>query len=321
MGNLGMNSKIWLVGAGVMGQDYFKVLKALGRDPVVIGRSSSSVASFKEVTGHSAEAGGLESYLRSRPEVPEFAIVAVSRETLASVTIQLANYGVRTILVEKPAALSMNELNAMLQAAKNSKVLIGFNRRFYSSVLQAQKMIEEDGGVQSFAFEFTEWAHKLKDILPAKGERVMQTWFLGNSVHVPDLAFYLGGQPREMVSYVSGGLDWHLAGSVFSGAGVAKNGALFSYQADWESAGRWGVEILTSQRRLILRPLEELQMQKKGSVSIEKVEVDRSLDEKFKPGLYLQTRKFLERDWQEFARLEDLAEIFPLYLKMAGYQS
>ena len=37
--------------------------------------------------------------------------------------------------------------------------MVGFNRRFYSSVLKAKDIIHEDGGVKSFFFEFTEWSH------------------------------------------------------------------------------------------------------------------------------------------------------------------
>ena len=62
-------------------------------------------------------------------------------------------------------------------------------------------------------------------------------------------------------------LRGHLIGILlfcFSGAGISISGALFSYQANWQSAGRWSVEILTKKNRLILCPLEELKVQKRG---------------------------------------------------------
>ena len=41
------------------------------------------------------------------------------------------------------------------------------------------------------------------------------------------------------------GLDWHSSSSQFCGSGITDKGALFSYSADWESPGRWGIEIKT----------------------------------------------------------------------------
>lgn len=315
-----MSSNIWLVGAGIMAQDYFKVLTALQKNPLVIGRSAKSAESFKIATAHDALSGGLTPFLKAKPAIPEFAIVSVSRETLSEVTCELLSYGIKNILVEKPAGLSMTEVQAIVELANQANVVIGFNRRFYSPVMKARQLIQEDGGVQSFSFEFTEWSHKLKDLVKTKGAKVMETWFLGNSVHVADLAFYLGGQPEKISTFVKGGLDWHPSSSIFSGAGLSDNGALFSYQANWESAGRWGVEVMTSTRRLILQPLEELQVQKRGSIAIEKVDLDQTLDTQYKPGLYLQVKNFLSKDFHEFCTIQDLKKIFPCYLEMAGYK-
>ena len=36
---------------------------------------------------------------------------------------------------------------------KEANVFVAYNRRFYASVLKAQEIIEEDGGVTSFNFE------------------------------------------------------------------------------------------------------------------------------------------------------------------------
>jgi hypothetical protein len=126
--------------------------------------------------------------------------------------------------------------------------------------------------------------------------KILNAWFIANSTHVIDLAFYLGGRPLDMSSYTKGSLDWYKPASVFAGAGVSDKGALFSYQANWGAPGRWSVEILTLKHRLILRPMEQLYIQKIGSVAIEKVEIDDILDREYKPGLYLQVKSFLKND-------------------------
>ena len=99
-----------------------------------------------------------------------------------------------------------------------------------------------------------------------------------------------------MKSFVSRGLKWHPKGSVFSGAGITNNGALFSYHANWESAGRWGLELSTGKRKIILTPLEKVQIQNLGSIQVHEMEIDDTWDRKYKPGLYLQVYHFIMND-------------------------
>ncbi len=314
-----MNKNIWLIGSGGMAIDYVKVLQGLGLEFSIIGRGQQSAKACEEVTGCDVITGGLAGYLATKSAVPTHAIVAVGVEKLHETTLQLLDYGVQYILVEKPAGLNKSEVEAVYLKAKekNARVCVAYNRRFYASVLKAREIINEDGGVTSFNFEFTEWAHEIEKLNKAVG--VKERWFLGNSTHVVDLAFYLGGKPKEICTFTSGLLAWHPAASIFSGAGVSENGALFSYQANWESAGRWSVEMLTKKHRLILRPMEKLQIQKKGSVAIEFVECDYKFDEAFKPGLFLQTKKFLNNDLNGMCSITDQYAVIDKYNSIAGY--
>jgi len=315
-----MNKNIWLIGAGQMAVDYHKVLDDLEVPFTVVGRGKSSAKLFFNKTGFKPFLGGLKAFLLGNPNPCSHAIVAVGVEKLAETTSQLLEYGIKNILVEKPAGLNKEEIGAVAKLAKEKKanVYVAYNRRFYASVLKAKKIITKDGGVISFNFEFTEWSHEIEKLEKAPG--VKENWFLANSTHVVDLAFYLGGKPKEISSYVSGGLDWHPSASIFSGAGVSETGALFSYQANWESAGRWGVEMLTKEHRLIFRPMEKLQIQKRGSVKIDFVDdIDYALDEKYKPGLYLQTNNYFKSYFDNMINIQQLATIIKVYYKMGNY--
>lgn len=311
--------KIWLIGSGVMSLDYCKVLKALETDYVVVGRGEKSALEFETKTGVKVVQGGVEKFLKTKPDKADHAIVSVGVEQLADTTISLLNYGVKNILVEKPAGLNKKEISKVSETAEKNgaDVLIGYNRRFYASVIKAKEIIKEEGGVQSFNFEFTEWSHVIETLV--KPKEVFETWFLGNSSHVADMAFYLGGAPDKISCYHAGSLKWHPAASIFAGAGVAEGGALFSYQANWESAGRWSVEILTAKSRLIFRPLEKLQIQKKGSVAIEFFPIDDKLDTEFKPGLYLEVSNFLSDTFSEFCTIKDQADKVKLFDEISGY--
>lgn len=315
-----MDHSIWIVGAGEMAIHYAKVLKHQGVDFIVVGRSQDSAGKFQQEVGMMPFVGGIHQYLSTKPACPQKAIVTVGIEALAETAILLMKYGVREILLEKPGVGAPKEIDSLVDAAEKtgSRVLLAYNRRFYSSVLRAEEIIRDDGGVKSFCFEFTEWSHVIAPLKKTKVEH--NYWFLGNSTHVIDTAFFLGGKPRIINALHSGGIDWHPASSVFVGSGESDKGALFSYHANWQSPGRWWIELLTSKHRLIFKPMETLQIQKIGSVAIGPVEIDDELDKNFKPGLFLQTKSFLNDDYSRFSDiLEQKFMIDNFYLKMSGY--
>jgi predicted dehydrogenase len=313
-------NNIWLIGSGEMSQDYARILEGLDKEYLVIGRGENSAKIFKKETNHDVIIGGLEAYLASMPKMCSHAIISVGVEALYKTTKSLLEYGVKNILVEKPGAMLIEEFDDLVNLTEDSdaNVLVAYNRRFYASVLEAEKIIKKDGGVMSFNFEFTEWSHIIEPI--QKGAGVKEKWFLANSTHVVDLAFFLGGKPKEISTYTTGKINWHQSASTFSGAGMSELGALFSYKANWLSAGRWSIEVLTSENKLIFSPMEKLQIQKRGSIKESYLDnIDYSLDEKYKPGLFLQTRNFLNGETDRLCTILEQKNMASLYNQMSNY--
>ncbi len=315
-------SNLWLIGASPMAQDYARVLKALDTPFKVIGRGENSAREFKSAMGIPAQTGGIERTLQNESP-PKTAIVAVGVEQLASVTTQLLQAGTKRILLEKPGGMNLKELQQLHFTAQSQQsepyadVWLAYNRRFYEATRKAREIILADGGATSLHFEFTEWSHKIREI-EGKAD-IKAVWLLANSTHVIDLAFHLCGWPKDWQSWSSGSLDWHPASARFSGAGMTDQNVLFSYFADWEAPGRWGVEVLTRKNRLILRPMEQLQLTQLGSVQVESVSLEDKLDQDFKPGLYRQVEAFLRQDTTHFCSLEEQVKHADFYEKMAGY--
>jgi predicted dehydrogenase len=277
-----------------MAIEYSKVLLAMNKKFIVVGRGSKSALLFEQKTGIIPELGGLDLYLKEKKlNKNTLAIIATGTETLMSIIHQLLKSGVEKILVEKPAAISIDELleNEQFLKPYESSIFIAYNRRFYASVIEAQKLITEDGGLESMHFEFTEWAHTIEPLKKAQG--VKKNWFFANSTHVVDLAFFIAGNPKKIKCFSkSGKLNWHDKTN-FVGAGETEKGVLFSYISNWESAGRWGLELLTENRRIYLKPMENIYIQQKGSIQVVEHKIDLSLDQNFKPGLYKQVEAFI----------------------------
>lgn len=309
---------IWIVGAGGIAIEYAKILKALDRDFIVIGRGEESGKKFYETIGVKPILGGLDDFLDKRPPVPINVINCVRASDLARINIQLMKYGVKRILSEKPGFYPQ-EVKDITSSAKETgaDIFIAYNRRFYSSVLKAEEIIREDGGLLSFNFEFTEWKH-IFDKFPESRRYELNNLFIGNSSHVVDLAFFLGGEPVEMSCFSGGTVGWHTPAN-FAGSGITDKKALFSYNANWNAPGRWSVELLTAKHRIYLKPMEQLQLQDIGSVKIYSFEFDDQLDKDFKPGFYLETKAFLGGEDSRLCTLwQQVHHLDTIYNRMLG---
>ena len=315
-------NSILLVGTGPMAVDYCQVLKAMNLPFFVVGRGEVSAKMFQEKTGIKPITGGLQGFLKGLPpfEVPSKAIVAVGVESLAENTIELLVNGVSNILVEKPGGITKKQIETVVKITKetNSKVYLAYNRRFYASVDKAIELITEDGGLDAMHFEFTEWSHKIE--LLNKPTEVFSNWFLANSTHVADLAFFIAGKPKEISCYVSGGNQWHPSSTIFTGAGITEDDVLFSYQAHWESAGRWSIELLTTKGRYYLKPMEKLFFQKTGTLELKEVPFDDSIDSGFKPGLYNEVLSWTEDIFERHITIGQQLEMMSIYNKIGGYK-
>lgn len=313
---MSLNKSVLLIGAGQMAIDYANVLKAMNVPVIVIGRGEESAKNFNMNTNLPIEIGGINKWLENNDDKSHYVIIAVTGTELGEVTRSILAHGFNNILLEKPGGVDYDDIKAVAEMAKSNKanVLIAYNRHYYSSTIKAKEIIEKDNGVTSFTFEFTEWSHKIENL--KKDIRLMHGWLLHNSTHVIDMAFFLGGYPKKINCFTTGGLKWHPKGTVFTGSGITENNVLFSYHSNWDAPGRWSVEILTSKHRLIFRPLEKLKIQKKGSIIIKEMKIDENLDIRFKPGLFREVEAFLNDDKRDFTDIFKQVSQLGIYKKI-----
>ncbi len=312
--------KVLLIGAGYMAKEYAKVLRGMDIPFSVIANHKPNADLMRNDFEVNVYEGGLEAFLSSHGDCDyDYAINATNVESLGNITKLLLNAGIKNILVEKPGFTSRTEAENIQTMAKDKNVYIAYNRRFYESVKKGQEIIKADGGPVTLTFEFTEW----KEVFDEQDNKsILPILFLANSTHVVDLAFFLaGGMPKVITNYISGEneIDWHKMSATYAGAGVTDNGVLFSYHANWNAVGRWGVEITTRKHRLIYRPLEKLQLVDRRSVKVYDAEIDYGIDEKYKPGLFAEVECFLQDNkTKRLCTLTDQIKKLELYEKISG---
>ena len=162
-------NKIWLIGTGYMSIEYAKVLIDLDCEFITIGRGEDNCENFRKQFKKTTISGGIDKFLNSKPSLPSVVIVSVGIESLAQTCHSLLDFGVKRILLEKPGVGYASEIDDLANKCfkLGSEVYLAYNRRFYSSVIEAQKIIKQDGGVTSFNFEFTEWSHVISNLVKA----------------------------------------------------------------------------------------------------------------------------------------------------------
>lgn len=278
--------EILLVGLGNMGKEYHKILSAMKIPYTAIGRSEKNAQEFEKITGHKAYFGGIDQYIKDNEMNFQTAILAVQAEYGSECAVALLRSGVKRLLVEKPCGLTCEQMdNIIREAEKNqAKVIVAYNRRFYASVVAAEKIIEEDGEITSIKFDFTEKGFK--------DEESIEGLLIGNSTHVIDLAFWFAGIPKQISAY-NNIIYKEKMRVEFAGAGMTEKDILFSYTANWKAPGRWSVEVMTPLHRLIFSPMEKLQVQDLNSFTVKEVDIDDTMDTQFKPGLYQEVHMFL----------------------------
>jgi predicted dehydrogenase len=310
-------NKIILVGAGNIAGEYASILKLLKVEFETVCVTKKSAESFSLKWQVPCRYGGInKDYHNSK--MFNKAIIAVNIDQLFSVCNALIDAGIKYILIEKPGAINFIQIKELGNLSNKTKtnIFIAYNRRNYASVLKCKEFINEDGGVLSCHFEFTEWSHIIEKI--NSSEEIKSNWLLANSSHVIDLAFHLIGKPKEMNNVSNGEISWHKP-SCFAGSGVTVQNVIFSYHANWESPGRWGIEINTKKRKLILKPLEKLFVQEIGKIETNEVpEIDFYTELNFKPGYYVQTENFVKNNFEKLKSLSEQVKDIDIYKMILG---
>ncbi len=284
--------KVFIIGPGSMGREYYKCFKDLNSEIHILGRSKKSFSKFKNVSDISTYTDIKEFNSKQDAKSFDLCVICVSVEALSENAISAMNMGFKKVLVEKPGSLNKNDLMNLhsISKKKQCKIFIAYNRRYYSSVTKAMELIKKDGGALSCFFDFTEWE---KTVLESGiNDAVIKNWFFANSTHVIDTVFFLIGRPEKIRFFGRRELEWHEGNSLYVGAGISERNVPFSFHSNWNSSGRWNIEIMTKEIKIILCPTEDLKIVRKNSIKIEEFKREK-VDIDFKPGLYNQVKDIL----------------------------
>ena len=313
------NKSVLIVGGGWMAYQYALALSRMNiKDVTIISKTKDNVKKISNEFGFRSLYGGYEKNLPLMKKM-DLVIIATPVHLLLPIIELALRCGQANILVEKPASLYSEDLLVAAEKIKNQRVRVAYNRLLYANFFLLKYLTEEEGGISSCHFTFTEWLHTInfKNTLPDAYRR----FGISNSLHVISMAAELIGFPKEISAYQSGKLDWHPSGSIFVGSGITEKGISFSYHADWESSGRWGIEVMTKENAYRLIPLEDLYVCKKNTTDWQKISFKTAFPD-VKQGIAEEIALMLDKNMEQqisLVSLEKAAEFNKLAEKIFGY--
>jgi predicted dehydrogenase len=312
------NKSILIIGSGEMAKQYALALYEMKiKNVSVLSRNKDSVKQLCSEFNYIPIYGDLNEELSKIPE-KDLTIIATSVDSLYSITKSVIQNNQKNILIEKPGSLYSDELLDLNQNLKNSRVRIAYNRLTYPNFHKLKSIISKEG-ISSCNFNFTEIIHYIN--FEKNIQNVYSRWGVANSLHIISMVFELIGFPKDYKFYNSGSLAWHPTGSVFVGSGKSENEILFSYHADWNSAGRWGIEIMTKNNAYRLISLEELFVRYKNTFEWKKVSFNVAYPG-IKQGIAEQISVMLEKSLEQkipLVTLEKGVKLISIAEEMLGY--
>ncbi len=287
------DKSVLIIGAGNIVNHYAFALSKMGiKNVTIISKNQKSSFNICNQYGFKPLFGGYENNLSNLPKM-DLVIVATPVMTLLPAAQYALECGQTNILIEKPGSLYYKDLISLSEKFPNANLRIAYNRLQYPNLHLLKEISKNEGGITSCTFTFTEWLDRID--FTKYSSSILERWGIANSLHVISMAFELIGFPKIFTPYQFGSLDWHPSGSIFVGCGISEKNIPFSYHADWNSTGRWGIEIMTSKNAYRLISLEELYMCKKNSTVWEKVQFQVAYPN-VKQGLAEQLSLMLEKN-------------------------
>lgn len=189
-----MSKTVGIIGAGSIVPFHIDALKTAGFtiDSIASRPGSQKAAALNERYQPTARADSAHEVIARNPD----ALLIASDVSSLPQLLAEALKGTSKILIEKPVSYSTDVIRSLM-GIRDEDVLVGYNRRFYSSVEAASRFVAANGGA---TFQATIAEASSNPFLTSEEKR---NTLLANSVHVLDLLQAVFGRFNMITNIVA----------------------------------------------------------------------------------------------------------------------
>ncbi|WP_033068643.1 Gfo/Idh/MocA family protein [Thalassospira australica] len=247
-------TKVAIIGAGSMAREHVRAFREISGVEVsgVHSRTRTKAEEFATEFGIRHVCDDIFE-LKEKSEadivvvaVPELAANAIAKEAFSQDW---------AVLLEKPAGYDLGDAEDILSAARGREkpVMVGFNRRFYSSLRTVLADVDERD--ESRFVHIQDQQNYEEARFHGHPEKVVEKFMYANSIHVIDMILCLC---RGEVVEVKNIMPWKGESTeVVLSHVMFDSGDAALYEGIWKGPGPWACSVSTSSRRWVMQPLEQ----------------------------------------------------------------
>ena len=276
-----------IVGAGSMAREHAKAFASL-EGVTIAGLTSRTRAKADALAREAGIALVTDSIAElHRQTSADLVVITVPELSANPVAMEAFNYQ-WAVLMEKPAGYDLADAEKIAAAARGrtSPVMVGLNRRFYSSARAIKADLETRPTEKRFIHvqDQQSYAEARRYNHPPQ---VVEKFMYANSIHLIDLIPFFGRGQVERVETLT---PWRgEATEVMLSYIEFDSGDTALYEGLWKGPGPWAANVSTPGKRWIMQPLEQAIYQNAGERARHTTEASDE-DKQLKAGFLLQAR-------------------------------
>jgi predicted dehydrogenase len=309
---------IAIVGAGGMAREHAKAFASLP-GVTVAGVTSRTRAKADALASELGIPVVADSVADLRKQTSADLVVITVPELSANPVALSAFEHPWAVLMEKPAGYDLADAEKIAAAAKGrtAPVMVGLNRRFYSSSRTIKRDLDTRPDEKRFIHvqDQQSYAEARRYNHPPQ---VIEKFMYANSIHLIDLVPFFG---RGQVTKVDQVTPWRGEATEVMLAYVEfDSGDTALYEGLWKGPGPWAANVSTPGKRWIMQPLEQAIYQNAGERARHTIEASDE-DKQFKAGFLLQARSAVAAvrgEASEIPSIEDSLQTMRLINRMFG---
>ena len=309
---------IAIVGAGGMAREHAKAFASLPHVEVagLTSRTRARADALASELGIAVVTDSIDE-LHARTNA-DLLIVAVPELSASPVAVKAFTFP-WAVLMEKPAGYDLADAEKIAGAARGrtAPVMVGLNRRFYSSARTIKADLESRPKEKRFIHVQDQQSYE-EARRYHHPPQVVEKFMYANSIHLIDLIPYFA---RGSVSRVQQVTPWRGEETEIMLAYVEyDSGDTALYEGLWKGPGPWAANVSTPGKRWIMQPLEDAIYQNAGERARHTIE-RADEDKHFKAGFLLQARAAVAKvrgEASSIASIEDSLQTMRLINQMFG---
>ena len=309
---------IAIVGAGGMAREHAKAFASL--PGVKVAGLTSRTRSKADALASELGIGLVANSIAELHQQTNADLVVVTVPELSANPVAMSAFKHPwAVLMEKPAGYDLADAEKIAAAAASHQgpVMVGLNRRFFSSSRTIKADLETRPAEQRFIHvqDQQSYAEARRYNHPPQ---VVEKFMYANSIHLIDLIAFFG---RGKVTKVDQVTPWRGEDTDVMLAYVEfDSGDTALYEGLWKGPGPWAANVSTPGKRWIMQPLEQATYQNAGERARHTIDASDE-DKQFKAGFLLQARNAIAAvrgEASEIPSIDDSLATMRLINRMFG---